>query len=258
MTRQAVLFISHGAPTFAMAPGKLGPLLTATGQALARPRAIVVVSPHWMTRDVRVTTTTQPETIHDFGGFPQALYEIQYAAPGAPDIAEGVIGHLQAAGWTVQADPQRGLDHGAWVPLSYLFPDASVPVIQVSLPHHLEPQMAYALGQSLSALRDQGILIIGSGSMTHNLYEVQFNSTQAAHYAAEFSEWIKQTVCHQDHASLIHTFELAPHARRAHPTIEHFLPLLVAAGAAGQSAEVTCLDGGIEHGVLSMDSYVFN
>lgn len=257
MKQQATLFISHGAPTFAVEPGKLGPLLTEAGQALERPKAIVVVSPHWITQDVRVTVSPNPTTIHDFGGFPQALYEITYPAPGAPEVAQEVIDLLSAAGWTVHADVMRGLDHGAWVPLTYLYPDASVPVIQVSLPNRLNAQGAYAFGQALAPLRDQGILIVASGSMTHNLYEFRARTTDEAEYAREFSDWINDAVTSKDHARLLQALHIAPHAQRAHPTVEHFLPLLVAAGAAGNTADVTLLNGGIEHGVLSMDSYIF-
>jgi 4,5-DOPA dioxygenase extradiol len=257
MKQQPTLFISHGAPTFAMEPGKLGPLLMQAGQAIGRPKAIVVVSPHWITPDVRVTVSPNPKTIHDFGGFPQALYEIIYPAPGAPDVAQQVIATLEAANWTVHADTMRGLDHGAWVPLTYLYPDASVPVIQVSLPNRLDARGAYAFGQALAPLRDAGILIVASGSMTHNLYEFRARDTNEAAYAREFSDWIKDVVTTKDHARLMQTMDIAPHAQRAHPTVEHFLPLLVAAGAAGKTADVTLLDGGIEHGVLSMDSYVF-
>lgn len=257
MTRTPVMFISHGAPTFAMEPGKLGPLLTDVGNTLDRPKAIVVVSPHWITQDVRVTMSARPQTIHDFGGFPQALYEIIYPAPGAPDVAQHVIDILTAAGLTVHADTMRGLDHGAWVPLTFLYRDASVPVIQVSMPNRLDSQGAYAFGQALSGLRDEGILIVASGSMTHNLYEFRARSLDEASYAREFSDWIKDTVTSKDHARLIQTLRIAPHAQRAHPTVEHFLPLLIAAGTAGTKADVTLLDGGIEHGVLSMDSYLF-
>jgi len=257
MKRTPVLFISHGAPTFAMEPGKLGPLLTHTGTTIDRPKAIVVVSPHWMTRDVRVTTSTQPSTIHDFGGFPQALYEILYPAPGGPDVAQHVIDTLTAAGLTVHADNMRGLDHGAWVPMTYLYPDASVPVIQVSMPNNLDSRAAYAFGQALSSLRDEGVLIVASGSMTHNLYEFRARSVDEAPYAREFADWIKDSVLSKDHTRLMQTLQIAPHAQRAHPTPEHFLPLLIAAGAAGRDTDVTLLDGGIEHGVLSMDSYLF-
>jgi 4,5-DOPA dioxygenase extradiol len=259
MSRMPVLFVSHGAPTFALEPGQLGPRLTAAGAALPRPKAVLIVSPHWMTPDVRVATSSAPKTIHDFGGFDRALYRLQYAAPGAPDAAARAIELLRAAGWPVAADAEQGLDHGAWVPLRFLYPDADVPVFQMSLPANLTPERAYALGQALQPLRDEGVLVVGSGSLTHNLYEVRFDDSggDAAAYAQEFAAWVRQTVESRDDARLRRTLDLAPHGRRAHPTTEHFLPLLVAAGAAADAPEVQTLEGGVTYGVLAMDSYLF-
>jgi len=258
MTRTPVLFLSHGAPTFALQPGRLGPQLTAVGEQLARPRAVLVVSPHWMTRGVRVATTAQPDTVHDFGGFDPALYQIQYPAPGHPELAARTVEVLRAAGWPAEADPGQGLDHGTWVPVRFLYPDADVPVFQVSLPASLSAQQAYALGQALRPLRDEGVLIVGSGSMTHNLYEFRMHDDgQEAEYAREFAAWVRQAVEARDDQRLQDTLRIAPHAQRAHPTAEHFLPLLVAAGAASDDQEVKTLEGGITYGVLSMDSYLY-
>ena len=258
MTRPPVLFVSHGAPTFAIEPGRLGPLLSATGKELLRPKAVLVVSPHWMSRGVRVATSPAPQTVHDFGGFPQALYRIQYPAPGHPELAARTVEVLRAAGWPAEADAAQGLDHGAWVPIRFLYPDADVPVFQVSLPASLAPAQAYALGQALQPLRDEGVLVVGSGSLTHNLYEFrQYAEGEEAEYAREFASWVRQAVEGRDHGRLQKTLELAPHAQRAHPTTEHFLPLLVAAGAASDEADVRTLEGGITYGMLSMDSYLF-
>jgi len=259
MSRWPTLFISHGSPTFAIDPGIAGPALTALGQTLPRPTAVLVVSPHWTTREPRVATTPRPPTIHDFGGFPPALYQLRYPAPGAPEVARRTIEVLRAAGWPAEADAQWGLDHGAWVPLRYLLPQADVPVFQVSLPARLDGERAYAYGQALAPLADEGVLVIGSGSLTHNLYEVRFDAPDAAGetYAAEFTGWVDQTLQRHDHASLQQTMALAPHAQRAHPTAEHLWPLMVAAGAAGAEAHVTRIPGGITHGVLSMDAYRF-
>jgi len=196
MTRLPTLFISHGAPTFAIDPGIAGPALTALGKTLPRPKAVLVVSPHWMTREPRVATSAAPKTVHDFGGFPAALYELQYPAPGAPEVAQRAIEVLRSAGWAAEADPQWGLDHGAWVPLRQ-------------------------------------------------------------DYALEFSAWITQAVLNRDHARLQQTMAIAPHAQRAHPTPEHLWPLMVAAGAAGAEVPATRIEGGITHGVLAMDSYLF-
>jgi 4,5-DOPA dioxygenase extradiol len=258
MTRTPVLFLSHGAPTFALQPGRLGPQLTAVGEQLARPRALLVVSPHWMTRGVRVATTAQPETVHDFGGFDPALYRIQYPAPGHPELATRTIEVLRAAGWPAEADPDQGLDHGAWVPVRFLYPQADVPVFQLSLPASLVAQQAYALGQALRPLRDEGVMVVGSGSMTHNLYEFRMHDDgQEAEYAREFAAWVRQAVEARDDLRLQDTLRIAPHAQRAHPTAEHFLPLLVAAGAASDEPDVKTLEGGITYGVLAMDSYLY-
>jgi len=258
MTRTSVLFVSHGAPTFALQPGQLGPRLVSLGQQLERPRALLVVSPHWMTHGVRVATSSAPETVHDFGGFDRALYRIQYPAPGHPELAARTLEVLRAAGWPAEADPAQGLDHGAWVPIRFLYPEADVPVFQVSLPVTLTPQQAFALGQALQPLRDEGVMIVGSGSMTHNLQEFRMQGDgQDAEYAREFAAWVRQAVEARDDQRLVDTLRIAPHAQRAHPTSEHFLPLLVAAGAAAGDADVQMLEGGITYGVLSMDSYLF-
>ena len=257
MTRSPVLFVSHGAPTFALQPGLLGPRLTAVGDQLPRPRALLVVSPHWITRGVRVSTSSAPETVHDFGGFDRALYRLQYPAPGEPELAARTVDLLKAAGWPAEADPGQGLDHGAWVPLRFLYPEADVPVFQVSLPAGIGPEQAYALGFALRPLRDEGVMVVGSGSLTHNLYEFRMNAQGEAAYAREFAGWVRETVEARDDQRLLRTMELAPHAHRAHPTTEHLLPLLVAAGAAAGDAQVETLEGGISYGVLAMDSYLF-
>lgn len=259
MPRLPVVFVSHGAPTFAIDPGIAGPALMALGKRLPRPKAVLIVSPHWTTPEPRVTTSAAPPTVHDFGGFPQALYELNYPAPGHPLLAGKAIEVLRAAGWSADEEPQRGLDHGAWVPLMYLFPQADVPVFQVSLLAGLDGASAYAFGQALAPLANEGVLIVGSGSLTHNLYEVRFDSPDAAGetYALGFAAWIQATLVRRDHERLRQTMALAPHAQRAHPTPEHLWPLMVAAGAAGEEAPVACIDGGMTYGVLSMDGFLF-
>jgi 4,5-DOPA dioxygenase extradiol len=258
MTRLPTIFVSHGAPTFALEPGLAGPQLGALGRALPRPRAVLIVSPHWMTQGVRVGLSPQPATVHDFGGFPQPLYEIGYPAKGHPGLAQRTLDVLRQAGWLAQGDEGRGLDHGAWVPLLYLYPDADVPVFQVSLPATLDAAGAWALGHALTPLADEGVLIVGSGSLTHNLHEFRAGHGHEEAYAAEFVAWVREAVQQGDDARLQRTLELAPHAQRAHPTTEHFLPLLVAAGAAGAAVSGRVIDGGITHGVLSMDAFVFD
>lgn len=251
------LFVSHGAPTFALEPGLAGPALTGLGASLPRPQAVLVVSPHWQAPGPVVMTTPAPATLHDFGGFPEALYRLRYAAPGHPALAQAALALLADAGWAAGADPQRPLDHGAWVPLGYLFPNADVPVFQVALPDPLDARGAWELGQALAPLREQGVLIVGSGSLTHNLRDVRWHAAEAAGYAGAFAGWVREAVTAGASERLLRTLDDAPHARRAHPTTEHFLPLLVAAGAAGHACPADWIDGGTEHGALVMDAYVF-
>jgi 4,5-DOPA dioxygenase extradiol len=256
-THAPVLFISHGAPTFAIEPGTLSPQLQRLGQQLPGIRAVLVVSPHWQTRGVKVLTTASPETVHDFGGFPTSLYELRYPAAGQPELAKEGARLLEAAGFSTDVDARRGLDHGAWVPLYHLLPQANVPVFQVSMPLNLTTQSAFQLGQALAPLRQQGVLIMTSGSMTHNLNEFRQSAIHPQAYAQEFAKWVKVAVLANAIQPIIQYRTEAPHAQRAHPTEEHFLPLLVALGAQGPGDTPQWIDGGITHGVLSMDSYVW-
>jgi 4,5-DOPA dioxygenase extradiol len=256
MQQAPSLFVSHGAPTFALEPGLLGPELNRLGARLPNLAAVLVVSAHWQTAHVQVMRTASPETIHDFSGFPPELYRLQYPSPGAPDLAEDAAHLLEAADFNVSFDDLRGIDHGAWVPLRYLKPRAQTPVFQVSLPLTLDARGALQLGQSLAPLRRRGVLIMGSGSLTHNLRELGAGFGKAR-YALEFTAWVRRQVQRRDLNQLEDYRRLAPHAQRAHPTEEHFLPLLVAAGAADAADSVTVLDGGMTYGVLSMESYAF-
>jgi len=254
-----LLFVSHGAPMFAIEPGLAGPKLAELGRELPRPDAIVILSPHWMTRgEVSVTASTAPKTIHDFGGFPDALYEIDYPAPGAPALAGKIVDMLGQAGWKSRLDPVRGLDHGAWVPLLYLAPDADIPVVQVSMPATLDTRSAWNLGQALRPLRDMNVLIVASGSLTHNLYEFRGATPHGADYVKQFAAWTAQTLQTGDIEQLLDYRQYAPSAERAHPTDEHYLPLFIALGAAGEHYDTRVLEGGVTYGVLAMDSYLFS
>lgn len=251
------LFVSHGAPTLAIEPGLIGPRLAALSKSLPKPRAIVVVSPHWMSRELRVMTNPAPKTMHDFGGFPRPLYKIQYPAPGSPEIARQVITALRGAGYTVQADAEEGFDHGAWIPLLHMYPDADIPVIQLSMRIHDGPAECFRIGQSLSALRAQGVLIIGSGSLTHNLYEFRQGQDTPATYVKAFAFWVRDALERGDLDALLDYRRRAPHAERAHPREDHLLPLFFALGAAGSNrVDVHGIEGGITHGVLAMDAFV--
>ena len=255
MQRLPSLFVSHGAPTFALEPGIAGPRLAALGRELPRPAAVLMVSPHWMTPTPRVGSSPRPATLHDFGGFDPALYDITYPVDGHAALAQRTVDALRRAGWPAEADERRGLDHGAWVPLLHLYPQADVPVFQVSLPARLDADGAWAFGEALAPLADEGVLIVGSGSLTHNLYDFRGGHGTDEGYVTEFTGWVREAVAAGDHARLRQTLDLAPHARRAHPTPEHFWPLLVAVGATPRSGAV--MEGGITHGALSMDAFLF-
>lgn len=256
MSRAPALFVSHGSPMFALEPGLLGPNLRRVGASLPALTAIVIVSAHWQTRGVRVTAAATPETIHDFGGFPAPLYALQYPATGEPQLASQIVERLQAAGFHAAIDARRGLDHGAWVPLRYLKPEADVPVLQVSLPDDIDAAGALRLGQALAPLRERGVLVVGSGSLTHNLYEFRQHISDPE-YAQAFADWVAKTVDRGDVDALLHYRAQAPHAARAHPTEEHYLPLLVALGASHADESRVLVAGGMTHGVLSMDSFGF-
>lgn len=257
MTAAPSLFISHGAPTFALEPGRLGPMLCAIGEGLDGARAILVVSAHWQTPGVEVMATALPPTIHDFGGFDPKLYTLSYPAKGEPALAAEIAKRLDVAGYAVRSESTRGLDHGAWVPLWHLRPRADLPVLQVSMPRRLDGAGALALGRALAPLREEGVVIIGSGSLTHNLWELQAPHAAPVAYAREFVDWASARVAEGDVASLADYRARAPHAVRAHPTEEHYLPLVVAAAAADTHERARRLDGGILYGVLSMDSFAW-
>jgi 4,5-DOPA dioxygenase extradiol len=251
------LFISHGAPTFALEPGELGARLAEIGPALDTVRAVLVVSPHWQTRGLVVSAAPQPETLHDFGGFPEPLYALRYPAPGAPKVAQEVVEVLCAADWPVTIDAHRGLDHGAWVPLLHLRPQADLPVLQLSMPVSLDAAAALALGQALRPLRDRGIALVGSGSMTHNLGEFRGPGLPERPYVRAFTQWMHERVIARDLQALADYRSLAPSAARAHPSDEHLLPLQVAVGATSHDEPVALLATEIRYGMLAMASYAW-
>lgn len=256
MTALPSLFVSHGAPLFAVDAGTTGPALKAWGATLPTDlRGIVIMSPHWMARSPAVMTTPQPSTWHDFGGFPPALYALNYPAPGNPALGQEVIAALKAAGITAQADATRPLDHGTWVPLMHMLPQANVPVVQVALPIGYGPREVYAMGAALAGLRAQGVLVMGSGSMTHNLGEFFGGERAVAPYVMEFSRWIEKQLDAGNLDALLAYRALAPHASRAHPSEDHFLPLFFALGAAGPDARPDYLSREVMYSMLAMDAF---
>ncbi|WP_254459309.1 DODA-type extradiol aromatic ring-opening family dioxygenase [Xanthomonas sacchari] len=260
MSRLPSLYISHGSPMTALQPGLVGIRLAQLAATLPRPRAIVLASAHWLGRRPLVGAAAQPPTIHDFGGFPQALYAMQYPAPGAPALAHEVADLLAQAGLAPVLDERRGLDHGAWVPLSLLYPQADIPVVPLSIQPELGPEHHLALGRALAPLREDGVLVIGSGSITHNLHDFgRYAEGKEGPYVRPFIEWIEQALYRDDVPAMLDYRRQAPFAARAHPTDEHWLPIYVAMGAAGAGGlGAQRIDAGIDAGMLAMDIYRFD
>ncbi len=254
------LFVPHGAPTFALRPGAAGAALSASAISLPRPRAIVMVSAHWETSQPTVGFAELPETIHDFWGFPDALYDMRYPATGCREASGEVLQALLDAGFPAQSDARRGLDHGAWLPLRLMFPEADVPVLPLSIQSRLGPEHHYRLGQALAPLTGKGFLIIASGNLTHNLADYQraaTNGGQTPAYVRGFSDWVWSRLQANDLPALLDYRQQAPDAVRAHPRDEHLLPLYVAFGAAGADTRPQRLHAGIDDYVIAMDAFAF-
>jgi len=219
-----------------------------------------MASAHWLGRTPTVSAAERPRTIHDFGGFPEALYQLQYPAPGAPELAQDVAARLAAAGLSPLIDPQRGLDHGAWVPLRFLYPQADIPVLQLSIQPALGPAHQWAMGRALAPLRADGVLLVGSGSITHNLHDWHhYAQGGEAPYVRPFIQWVEQKLHADDVPALLDYRRQAPFAEQAHPTDEHLLPLHFAMGAAGTDRlGARRIDAGIDMGFLAMDIYRFD
>lgn len=216
----------------------------------------MVVSAHWESQDLRVSSNPQPQTWHDFGGFPAALFAVQYPAPGQPELAEQVAQLLRADGLPAQLDDQRPFDHGVWVPLSLMYPQADIPVVQVSLPSRMGPALQTQVGHALSSLRQQGVLLIGSGSITHNLRELDWHAGPESiePWARAFRDWMIEKLAANDEAALHDYRRQAPNAVRSHPSDEHLLPLYFARGAGG---DFSIAHQGFTMGALGMDIYRF-
>ncbi|MGY2289623.1 DODA-type extradiol aromatic ring-opening family dioxygenase [Pseudomonas sp. SDO528_S397] len=250
------LFISHGSPMLALQPGASGPALKRLAAELPRPKAIVVMSAHWESQELLVSASPAPETWHDFGGFPLELYAVQYPAPGSPELAGQIVDRLQADGLNARLDNKRPFDHGTWVPLSLMYPQADIPVVQVALPSHLGTALQTRIGHALASLREEDVLLIGSGSITHNLGELSWQAAadRIEPWAQGFRDWVVAKLASDDEAALHDYRRQAPHAVRSHPSDEHLLPLYFARGAGGAFSLV---HQGFTLGALGMDIYRF-
>ena len=253
------LFVSHGAPTAALERDAYTGALAAFGEQVGPPAAVLVVSGHWeASGPVRVTATEAPRLIYDFGGFPDALYRIRYPCPGAPALAEQAVSLLRAAGLAAELEPSRGLDHGVWVPLLHVFPEARVPVVQLSLPRGASARDVRRLGEALRPLRRQGVLLVGSGGLVHNLRRIDFSGAQAPvmPWARDFEGWMAERLAARD-VEALEGWERAPGAALAHPSPEHLLPLFFVLGAALPEDRLTPVFEGIHYGSLSLRTFAF-
>jgi 4,5-DOPA dioxygenase extradiol len=250
------LFLSHGSPMLALTDTPARDFLKGLGKQLGRPEAIVVASAHWETPAPLLNAVERNETIHDFSGFPPELYRMSYPAPGDPALAERAAARLRDAGFAVALDRARGLDHGAWVPLTLMYPAADIPVVQLSLQTPLGPAHHVALGRALADFRRDGVLVIGSGSYSHNLGELRRGEVagEEPQWVTSFADWFDRALVEQRADDLVHYRTRAPDAVRNHPTDEHLLPVFVALGAGGAPRR---LHKSTTYGTLRMDAYAF-
>ncbi len=270
------LYISHGSPMTALEPREAGHFMQVLGPALVArfgmPKAVLAISAHTLTREPLLMAASHHEAVYDFGGFDPALYTLRYDAPGAPALAARVAGLLQGAGLPVHQSKDSGLDHGIWTPLRYMFPDAQIPVLPLGWPPSWSPAQLLALGRALVPLAQEGVLVMGTGSLTHNLGRVFASGLRAdvdrpaTAESTAFRAWFEQRTASGDWAALQDYRRQAPHAVLMHPTDEHLLPFFVAAGAAGaERAEVATsaavtgrrIHASLTFGDLAMDAYAF-
>lgn len=263
----AALFVPHGSPMSALEPGAAGRAMEALARRIGRPRAVVVLSPHWETAIPTVGSASRLDTIHDFSGFDPRLYDIRYPATGCPEAARQVVEALHAAGLPAEVDHERGLDHGAWVPLRFMYPDADVPIVPLSLQHAGGPRHALRVGRALAALAKRaGFLVVGSGNITHNLDDWLHARMDAARgdtdvtpsYVRRFADWVHERMTQRRDDELLDYRAIESSGRRAHPRDEHLLPLFTALGAAGPETRPVAFHRGVSEHVLAMDGYAFH
>jgi 4,5-DOPA dioxygenase extradiol len=254
--KMPTLFVSHGAPNLPLDPGETGNAWRKIVTLIPKPRAILVISAHWTTETPTVSSTPNPETIYDFSGFPDELYQLKYPAQGSPTLARTISTLLTSSGIDCKINHTRGLDHGAWVPLSIMYPDANIPVLQLSIQPNLNPAWHLALGKALKPLCENGVLIVGSGSITHNLPAI-FRHPQgepAPSWVIDFCEWFATKIQSGDINMLTNYRKLAPYASLNHPTDEHLLPLFVAIGAS-EFKSTSHFNQVMTFGILAMDTW---
>lgn len=256
MTRMPSLFIGHGSPMNVLDHNAYTEAITSLAASLPRPRSILVVSAHWISPGLRVTSGVAPAQVYDFFGFPDELYKVKYAAPGSPGLAARTAGLLKQAGFPCAEDPARGIDHAAWAVLMHMYPESDIPVIEMSLDYRMRPNRWFEVGKALAALRDEGVLVLGSGNIVHNLYRFE-QETNAPIYewAAKFNEAVKKAVAGKDWEALA-SYALPTEASRdAVPTPDHYLPLLAALGSMGADEKASVFHESFQNASIAMTGF---
>ncbi|ELS31085.1 MULTISPECIES: DODA-type extradiol aromatic ring-opening family dioxygenase [Pseudanabaena] len=252
------IFISHGAPDLPIRGGEVSDFLRSLHRQFPKPKAILVVSAHWHSDPIMVSAAKFPKTIYDFSGFSEQLYQLSYPARGIPELSDRIVDLLGRSGIPCNIHPTRGLDHGAWTPLILTYPEADIPVTQLSIEYQNDPLYHWQVGQALEPLRHEGVLILGSGGITHNLYAFNVNyDATPLDWVQEFDMWIAKTIAEGSWDDLINYRRLAPYASKNHPTDEHLLPLFVALGAGGANVKGMQLHSSYAFGAFSMAAYAF-
>jgi 4,5-DOPA dioxygenase extradiol len=253
------LFIGHGSPMYAIEPNQYTQAWANLAKKIPKPTAILMISAHWLTRGIWITAMAQPKTIHDFGGFPQALFDIEYPAPGSPGLAQHIKGLLSPQFNDVTLEESEwGIDHGSWSILKYMYPQADIPVVQMSIDASLTPEQHVALGRKLQILRDENILIISSGNIVHNLQLIAWkNNTPTPAWANQFNDFFKTHLLNDDLGPLIDWQSAGPDAHLAIPSSEHYLPALYTFGLKKPSESASIFTNGIEMSSISMLSFVY-
>ncbi|WCJ30588.1 4 5-DOPA dioxygenase extradiol [Euphorbia peplus] len=256
-------YLSHGSPMMSIdesIPARHFFQSWRTDICTDKPKAILMISGHWDTREPAVNVVSRNETIYDFYGFPDPMYKLKYTPPGAPQLAKRVKELLMQSGFKhVREDSERGLDHGAWVPMMFMYPDADIPVCQLSIQSKKDGSYHYNMGRALAPLKEEGILIIGSGATTHNLRALQSShASSTPSWALEFDTWLRDALLQGRYDDVNHFYEKAPHGKMAHPMADHFYPLHVAMGAAGENAKAKQIHSSWSNGSLSYSSYKFS
>lgn len=252
------IFISHGSPMLILEDDATAKFLKELPKKFNKPSAVIVFSAHWETASPQITAAEKPETIHDFYGFPDELYEINYPANGNLKLSKIIKENLSSQGIDAKIDHERGFDHGVWSPVMLMFPKADIPIVQISVQPQKDARWHFELGRVLAYLREENIMIIGSGNLTHNLMEAFRKKHHGTpEWVTEFSEWVATKISENNIEELLNWDKLAPYAKQNHPTTEHFLPLFAALGAASDLSKTERMNKFVSLNVLAMDSYIF-